>query len=192
MAIQSALADIAERLEVIEQKIDEVLQGQQNDRAGLVDSAENLYIMASAAGEAENCRLLLTNAVAQLSEARGQMIRSLESSIKSVKIPIDEWEIIFSSLRKNIPKDVQRKSEILEATFREVLRASFLMALSCGQLGETVSLKESWQPLEQFMPQIREVIMALQGHPEGMKMGSSLPCRRRLKDWCRHKARREV
>jgi hypothetical protein len=33
----------------------------------------------------------------------------------------------------------------------------------------------------------------LQGHPEGMKMGSSLPYRRRLiKDWWRHKARREV
>jgi septation ring formation regulator EzrA len=158
MAIQSALADIAERLEIIEQKIDDVLQGQRDDRAGLVDSAENLYIMASAASEAENRRLLLANAVAQLSEARGQMIRSLESSINSVsKIPIDKWKIIVSSLRKDIPKDVQRKSEILEATSREVLRASCLMALSCGQLGETVSLRESWQPLERLMPQIREV-----------------------------------
>lgn len=157
MAIQSALAEIAERLEVIEQKIDDVLEGQRDDRVGLVDSAEDLYILASAAGEAENRRLLLANAVAQLSEARGRMIRSLESSIKSVKVPIDKWEIIFSSLRKDIPKDVQRKSEILEATFREVLRASCLMALSCGQLGETHSLRESWQPLERFMPQIREV-----------------------------------
>lgn len=158
MAIQSALADIAERLEAIEQKIDDVLQGQRDDRVGLVDSAENLYIMASAASEAENRRLLLANAVAQLSEARGQMIRSLESSINSAsKIPTGKWEIIVSSLRKDIPKDVQRKAEILEATFREVLRASCLMALSCGQLGETVSLRESWQPLERFMPQIREV-----------------------------------
>lgn len=160
MAIQSALADVAERLEVIEQKIDEVLQGQEDDRKGLVDSAENLYIMASAASEAENRRLLLANAVAQLSEARGQMIRSLESSINSVsKIPTGKWGIIRSSLlsNKDIPKDVQRKSEILEATFREVLRASCLMALSCGQLGESVSLRESWQPLERFMPQISEV-----------------------------------
>ena len=42
-----------------------------------LDSGENLYALASVATDSENRRLLLTNAVAQLSEARGRLLRVL-------------------------------------------------------------------------------------------------------------------
>jgi hypothetical protein len=159
LAVQSMLAEIAQRLEIIEEKIGEVLQGQRDDRAGLLDSAENLYAMASVATEPENRRFLLANTVMQLSEARGRMIRSLESGIQTIhEIPTHKWEIVFRSLVKDIPQDVERRAELLESTFRDVLRASCLMALSCGQLGETVSLKKSWQPLERFIPEVRKAL----------------------------------
>lgn len=156
VATQSSLAQIAERLETIENKIDAVLQGQRDDRIGLLDSAENLYIMAASATDPENRRELLRKAVGQLSEARGRMIRSLESNIASInELPSDKWEIILKSLVRNLPKEAETRSELLEAMFRDVLRASCLMALACGQLGETASLKESWRPLEKFMPKIQ-------------------------------------
>jgi hypothetical protein len=61
MATQKALADIALRLEIIEEKIDEVLQGQYDDRAGLLDSGENLYVLASKAMDPLNRQLHLNN-----------------------------------------------------------------------------------------------------------------------------------
>ena len=144
MAMQSALLEIAQRLELIEQKIEEVLQGQRDDRAGLLDSGENLYALASAATDPENRRLLLANAVAQVSEARGRLIRALETSLKSIdEIPGDKWGIILKSIRsirRNIAKDVERKAELLESALRDVLRASCILALSYGQLGEPALL----------------------------------------------------
>ncbi len=152
MAIQSTLAEIVEHLNVIEQKIE---QGPRDDRAGLVDSGEDLYVLASTATDSENRRLLLMNAVAQLSEARGRLIRDLAASIQSIdEIPTGKWEIIRASLRRNIPKEVERKSSLLENSLRNVLRASYLLSLSCGQLGEPILLRESWQPLERFIPQL--------------------------------------
>ena len=152
VAIQNTLAEIAERLEIIEYQIE---QGPRDDWAGLVDSGEDLYVLASAATDSENRRLLLMNAVAQLSEARGRLIRDLETSIQFIdRIPTGRWEIIFTSLRRNIPKEVDRKSCLLENSLRSVLRASYVLSLSCGQLDEPILLRESWLPLERFIPRL--------------------------------------
>ena len=156
MAMQSTLIEIVRRLEVIEREIGDIGQGQIDDRVGLVDSGENLYYLAAKATDMENRRLLLTNAVAQLSEARGRLMRTLETDIRLIdNIPGDKWGIVVASLTRDIPKDIESKTERLGSTLKDILRASSIMALSCGELGEPNLFQDSWRPLEELIPKAR-------------------------------------
>lgn len=77
LAVQRTLAEILQRLEVIDQKITDVLQGQRNDRLAIVDSGVHLYQQAIVATDLENRRQLLLSAIEQLNEGRQRLIVTL-------------------------------------------------------------------------------------------------------------------
>ena len=92
-------------------------------------------------------------------------------------IPTTKWGIILASLRRNLPETVERKVEDLERSLRYVVRASALMAMSCGQLGEPHLIRESWQPLEDLIANGRavrdKVIRWLPDDPKALPDGLS-------------------
>ena len=158
MALQSSLREISLRLEEVEERIEEILKGQQDDRYGLIDSGAHLFVLASQSRDPETRRLLLIDAISQLSEGRGRLIRAFITDARVIEdIPKRKWGIILASLRKNLPKKVERKAADLERSLRNVVRASALMALSCGQLGEPHPMRESWQPLDDLVARGRAV-----------------------------------
>lgn len=155
MGLQQSLAEIAARLERIEEKVDALLQGQEDDRIGLLASGQHLLSLASEAKHPDTRRQLLVNAVAQLSEARGRLIRWLESCLRQIDaIPTTSWGIFWTSLRRDLSKDVHQRAQETERALAGVVHASGVLALACGQLDEPALIHDSWRPLEDVIPRV--------------------------------------
>jgi hypothetical protein len=154
-SIYSALADVSRRLEVVDRKLDAVLQGQRDDRLGLVDSAENLYYLAALAHDQENRRQLLISAISQSSEGRGRLIREVEYYLQEIeKLPTDTGQILISSFTRDVSKDARHKAKLLETALEGALKASYIMAFSCAELDESSLFREAWLSLDNLIPQI--------------------------------------
>ena len=110
LAAQRTLVDIVQRLEVIDQKISDVLQGQRNDRLAITEAGIHLYQQAIAANSMETRRHLLVNAVQQLNEGRELLIGSLKTDVQFVDgLPCKQWQIVLMSFFKDIPALVRNK-----------------------------------------------------------------------------------
>ncbi|MCD6555046.1 MAG: hypothetical protein J7M16_13670 [Anaerolineae bacterium] len=155
LAIQHALAEIVQRLEVIDQKITDVLQGQRNDRLAIVKSGVDLYQQAIEATDLETRRQLLVSAIEQLNEGRQRLILTLETDAQFInKIPHEPWRLMFQSIVQDIPQHVERKSIDVQKAFQAILIASHVLILAYQELGEQKALRISLQPLEET---VREV-----------------------------------
>jgi hypothetical protein len=152
LAVQRTLAEILQRLEVIDQKITDVLQGQRNDRLAIVDSGVHLYQQAIVATDLENRRQLLLSAIEQLNEGRQRLIVTLETDIQFIdRLPRKSWQIIFSSLFQDMPKYVESKAKPVQEAFQAILRASYVLASAYEALGELESLRVSLKPLKEVI-----------------------------------------
>jgi hypothetical protein len=70
LAIQQTLANIVHRLEVLDEKITDVLQGQINDRLAEVESGIHIYEQAVAASDPDVRRELTVSAIQKLNDVR--------------------------------------------------------------------------------------------------------------------------
>ena len=155
LAIQHALAEIVQRLEVIDQKITDVLQGQRNDRLAIVKSGVDIYQQAIEATDLETRRQLLVSAIGQLNEGRQRLILTLETDAQFVdKIPRKSWLLMLQSIVRDIPQHIERKSIDVQKAFQATLIASHVLILAYQELGEQKALRISLQPLEET---VREV-----------------------------------
>jgi len=152
LAIQRTLSEIVQRLEIIDQKISVVLQGQRNDRLAIVEGGVDLYQQAIVATELENRRQLLLSAIQQLNEGRQRLMLTLETDVQFVdRLPHKPWQIILSSFFRDIPKYVESKARPVQEAFQAILRASYVLASAYEALGEPESLRVSLQPLKEVI-----------------------------------------
>lgn len=79
--IQGQLEDITQQLQIIDQNVRSVLQGQQNDRIGKYYSGISLYLEASKISDKTFKSALLAQAQAALSEASFQLSENMRSDI---------------------------------------------------------------------------------------------------------------
>jgi hypothetical protein len=149
VAMQTALREIAHRLADMEAKLDAVLAGQQADRLGLVESGVHLFHMAAEATLIDNQRQMLTHALAQLSEGRGRLLAGLDTALQGVEtLPRTKWSIIRASvLGRNPVAEAERTRESIERHLEPAARATCVMALACGHLGEPGMLRPVWEPV---------------------------------------------
>jgi hypothetical protein len=100
LAAQQSLAEILERLESLERKIDTVLDGLQDDRIAIVESGADLYEQALAMNDRQTRRDYLLLAGQQLTEGRRLLRRSLESSLQFVdQLPKEPWRMMLWSVK---------------------------------------------------------------------------------------------
>jgi hypothetical protein len=148
VAIQHTLAEIVQRLEMVDQKITSVLEGQRNDRLAMVESGINLYMQAIAAKNPDTRHQLLINAVDKLDEGRQKLILSLESDIEFVdKLPRTFWQMLRYSPLRDVSEEVEAKAKPVQQSFQAVIRASYVLASAYETLGEINALQVSLQPL---------------------------------------------
>ena len=145
MATQQALANIVQRLEVIDEKITYILQGQINDRLAEVESGIHLYELAIVASDPDR-RELLRSAISKLTDGRDKLIKSTDFSFID-KLPRNRLDMFFS-LNWDIPKHVQSKAEPVWKAFHAIVEASRYLVLAFSALNQPDSLRVSLEQVE--------------------------------------------
>lgn len=82
MALQEQIQAIAEQINVIDHRVREVLQGQQNDRIGLYYSGMALYLESRNIADNEMRNVLMAQSLRALSEAACQLTLTMQSDIR--------------------------------------------------------------------------------------------------------------
>lgn len=157
VTIQRTLAEIVQRLEMVDQKITSVLEGQRNDRLAMMESGINNYKQAIEAKDPVTRKQLLIQAVIKLDLGRQQLIDSLESDIEfAEKLPRTFWQMVVYSPFRDVSEEVERKAKPVQQSFQAVIRASYVLALAFEALGEMDSLQVSFQPLREMLLKVGE------------------------------------
>ncbi len=81
-ALQEQVQQIADQIAVIDHRVREVIQGQQNDRIGLYYSGLTLYLEARNVNDPEMKKALMAQSLRALSEATFQLGLTMQSDIK--------------------------------------------------------------------------------------------------------------
>ena len=135
LAIQQTLADIVCRLEVIDEKITEVLQGQFNDRLADVESGIHIYEQAVVASDPDR-REFIREAIVKLNEGRDKLIKNTDFSFID-KLPRTKMGMRFYTLKHgDIPKYVQSKAEPVWKAAHAIVKASRYLVLAYSALNQ--------------------------------------------------------
>jgi hypothetical protein len=145
LATQQTLADIVHRLDAIDEKITDVLQGQINDRLAEVKSGIHLYEQAIVASDPDR-RELIHSAITRLTEGRDKLIESTDFSFID-KLPRNRLGMFFS-LNWDIPKHVQSKAESVWKAAHAIIKASRYLVLAYSDLNQPDSLRVSLEQVE--------------------------------------------
>lgn len=160
LTVQQTLANIVQRLEIIDEKITDVLQGQQNDRLAEIQSGIDIYEQAIAAADLETRRGLLINAIQNLNTGRNKLLMSTDIEFID-KLPRSRVKMLLSP-NLDIPKYVQNKADTVWKAAHALVRASKYLVLAYTLLDEPVSLQVSLQQSEKeilmFEEKVKQII----------------------------------
>ncbi|MCL4300880.1 MAG: hypothetical protein KJ077_34405 [Anaerolineae bacterium] len=160
LAVQQTLANIVQRLELIDEKVTDILQGQQNDRLADVQSGVDIYEQAIAATGPETRLGLLISAIQKLNDGRNKLLKSTDIHFVD-KLPRNRLSMLFSP-NLDIPKFVQSKAEPVWKAAHAIVRASRYLVLAYTILDEPVSLRVSLQQSEKeiltFEEKVKQII----------------------------------
>ena len=160
LAIQQTLANVVRRLEVIDEKITDILQGQFNDRLAEVESGIHVYEQAVVASDPDVRRELIVSAIQKLNDGRNKLIKSTDFSFID-KLPRNRLAMFFS-LNWDIPKHVQSKAESVWKAAHAIVEASRYLVIAYSSLNEPDSLRVSLEQVESevkvFQDKIGEIV----------------------------------
>lgn len=145
LATQQTLANIVHRLEVIDEKITDVLQGQFNDRLAEVESGIHRYEQAIVASDPDR-RELIRSAIGKLNDGRDKLIKSTDFSFID-KLPRNRFGMFFNEIW-DIPEHVQSKAEPVWKAFHAIVKASRYLVLAYSALNQPDSLRVSLEQME--------------------------------------------
>jgi len=146
LATQQTLANIVHRLEVLDEKINDVLQGQINDRLAEIESGIHIYEQAVVASDPGLRSGLLRSAIKNLNDGRNKLIISTDFSFMD-KLPRNKLGMFFS-LNWDISKHVQSKAEPIWKAAYAIIKASRYLVLAYSDLNEPASLRVSLEQVE--------------------------------------------
>lgn len=173
LATQQTLADIVQRLEIIDEKITDVLQGQVNDRLAEIESGIHIYEQAVVASDSNVRRELIVSAVQKLNDGRNKLLKSTDVNF------IDDLRRdslgMFLSLNWDIPKHVQSKAESVWKAAHAIIKASRYLVICYSALNQPDSLRVSLEQVKNevkvFQDKIGEIVRWL---PPNTNMRESL------------------
>jgi hypothetical protein len=160
LATQQTLANIVHRLEVLDEKINDVLQGQTNDRLAEVESGIHIYEQAVVASDPDVKRELIVSAIQKLNDGRNKLIKSTDFGFID-KLPRNKLGMFFS-LNWDIPKHVQSKAESVWKAAHAIVKASRYLVLAYSDLNQPDSLRVSLEQVKSevkvFQDKIGEIV----------------------------------
>ncbi len=160
LATQQTLADIVQRLEVIDEKITDILQGQVNDRLAEIESGIHIYEQAVVASDSDVRRELLVSAIQKLNDGRNKLIKSTDINFID-DLRRDRLGMFFTPNR-DIPKHVQFKAESVWKAAHAIIKASRYLVIAYSALNQPDSLRVSLEQVKNevkvFQDKIGEIV----------------------------------
>lgn len=140
---QQMLMEIISKLDEVNSKLSDVLQGQQNDRWGELKSGIEAYLNAYDSRDAANRRDNLYEAKKNLRTAKNQMIEELKTSIQK-----------FNFTPNLNSEDAVKTASHMQDCFFATLRASQHLVLVYDALEETKWVENELTSLRQLIAEV--------------------------------------
>jgi hypothetical protein len=143
-AIQNQLEDLANQILVIDGRVKEVLQGQQNDRIGLFESGMSLYLEAREIEDEQLHNLLVAQSQRALSDAVAQLSLEMKSAISYLESGQ------YNKYKKQREEFINEKMVIINRCFPIIHQASIAKAaiyFDCGESRAMLSSLKSYSKL---------------------------------------------
>ncbi|MCT6918366.1 MAG: hypothetical protein M3Z49_04055 [Bifidobacteriales bacterium] len=144
-AIQGQLEDIARQIAVIDVRVQEVLEGQQNDRLGLLQSGMRLYLQAREVDDDTLRKLLISQALRALSDAEAQLELKMESDVKYLANGDYEHE------KGKRTKLIDERMESINGCFPAIHEASIARAAIFCEQGEPKAMVKALETYSHFI-----------------------------------------
>jgi len=129
-AIQEQLKEMAEAIDAIGRDVEDVLQGQQNDRLALYRSGESLFLEAQSIQDPAFKAILSSQALKSLSDASAQLAMQMQSDIRYLS------EGRYKERRGRQSEEIASRMESINKSFEVIHRAAFLKASIYYEAGE--------------------------------------------------------
>ena len=123
MAMQKQMDVIADQLCSIDNGVQNILQGQQNDRIGLYYSGVSLFLEATMISDAEIKKNLVAQALKSLSDSTFQLKLMMESDIKY--LANKEYDLVKGKRRQDL---IDEKMANIKRSYAIIHQASMLKA----------------------------------------------------------------
>ena len=144
-AIQGQLEDIAHQIAVIDVRVQEVLEGQQSDRLGLLQSGMRLYLQAREVDDDTLRKLLVSQALRALSDAEAQLELKMESDVKYLANGDYEHE------KGKRTKLIDERMDSINSCFPAIHQASIARAAIFCEQGEPKAMAKSLETYSHFI-----------------------------------------
>jgi hypothetical protein len=145
MALQEQLQEIAEQLNIIDQRVRDVLQGQQNDRIGLYYSGLALYLESRGVTNNEINNALISQSLRSLSEATCQLTLTMQSDINYLK------NEEYKSIKGKSVNFIDSHMSNINQSFVFIHQATMLRAGIYCELGELAAMSTVLQTYSNFI-----------------------------------------
>jgi len=133
-ALQDQVQMIADQINIIEQSVREVLQGQQNDRIGLYYSGIALYLESNYISDIEMKKALVAQSLRALSEATFQLTLTMKSDIQYLA------NKKYKSAKGNSVEMIDDHMRSIHQSFVYIHQATILRAGIYCNLGELTAM----------------------------------------------------
>ena len=144
-AIQDSIITVSKQLKTIDERVREVINGQQNDRLGIYYSGVALYSESTCVSDLEMKKNLVAQSIRALTDTRFQMTLIMQSDIRYLKNK--EYE----SEKKKRAELIKEKMNNITQCFSVVHQASILKAgIYCKQ-GEVLATSAVLEEYSRFI-----------------------------------------
>lgn len=144
-AVQNQLEDLAEQISVIDGRVKEVLQGQQNDRIGLFESGMALYLEAREIEDEQLRKLLISQSQRALSDSVAQLSLEMKSAIGY----LENGE--YNKHKKKREELIAEKMDSINRCFPVIHQASVAKAAIYCEQGETRAMLTTLKSYSQLI-----------------------------------------
>lgn len=145
-ALQKQMQEISEQLYMIDYSVQEVLQGQQNDRIGLYYSGMALFLEARNITNGEMKNALIVQAIRALSDSIFQLSSTMQSDVKY--LVNKEYNNVKG---KNRERMIDEKMSNINKSFAFIHQATMLKAGIYCEIGELSSMATVLEEYSHFI-----------------------------------------
>lgn len=156
--VQRQLGQLINKIQEINDSINKILNGQQNDRVGLAKSAKHQYLEAMNIFDTDIKQGILLNAIKTAHDARSQLIEDIKCDInKFLEIPERQFNLFIKQItNKNYENESYKLVHNIHRSYEYINITSGILALAYIELEQPQNIRLSFKPYREVLNFFRQ------------------------------------